>query len=133
MMTRYRSCPRLQHRSCPPSSDRLELLEQSVMNSRSLKWMVDVLSKLDAEQKMGVAGGDGEFTYMREPSKHLEEKHAANPPSWRANCLCFLLARYRVVKIARSYSKVVVRTTKHTIVYPGSGPSLEVIALRPAV
>jgi hypothetical protein len=41
----------------------------------------------------------------------------------------FALARYRVVKIAHSYSKVVLRTTKHTIVYPGSGPTLEVIAL----
>jgi hypothetical protein len=27
---------------------------------------------------------------MREPLKHLEEKHAANPPSWRANFQCFL-------------------------------------------
>jgi hypothetical protein len=38
-----------------------------------------------------------------------------------------------VVQIMCSYSEVVLRTTKHTIVYPGSGPSLEVIALRPAV
>jgi hypothetical protein len=39
----------------------------------------------------------------------------------------FAPARYRVVKIARS---VVLRTTNNTIVYPSSGPSLEVIALR---
>jgi hypothetical protein len=45
----------------------------------------------------------------------------------------FAMARYRVVKIAYSYSEVVLRTTKHTMVYPGSGPSLEVIALRPVV
>jgi hypothetical protein len=25
-----------------------------------------------------------------EPSEHLEEKHIANPPSWRANCRCLL-------------------------------------------
>jgi hypothetical protein len=50
------------------------------------------------------------------------------------NVLVFLaLTRYRVVKIVRSYSKVVLRTTKRTMVYPGSGPSLEVIALRPVV
>jgi hypothetical protein len=45
----------------------------------------------------------------------------------------FSLARYRVVKITRSYSEVVLRTTKHTIIYPGSDPSLKVIALCPAV
>jgi hypothetical protein len=42
-------------------------------------------------------------------------------------------ARYMVVNITRSCSEVVLRTIKHTMVYPGSGPSLEVIALRPAV
>jgi hypothetical protein len=30
---------------------------------------------------MGVAGGDSRFTKIREPSEHLEEKHAINPPS----------------------------------------------------
>jgi hypothetical protein len=45
----------------------------------------------------------------------------------------FALARYRVVKIACSYSEVVLQTTKHTKFYPGSSPSLEVIALRPTV
>jgi hypothetical protein len=36
------------------------------------------------------------------------------------------LARYQVVKIAHSCYEVVLRTTKYTLVYPGSGPSLEV-------
>jgi hypothetical protein len=40
---------------------------------------------------------------------------------------------YGVVKIARSSSEVVMRTMKHTMIYPGSGPSSEVIALRPVV
>jgi hypothetical protein len=44
----------------------------------------------------------------------------------------FASARYKVVKIMCSCSEVVLRTTKHTMVYPSSGPSLEVIALRPA-
>jgi hypothetical protein len=44
----------------------------------------------------------------------------------------FASARYRVVRIVCSYSKVVLRTTKHTIVYSGSGPSLKVIVLHPA-
>jgi hypothetical protein len=47
--------------------------------------------------------------------------------------LFFTPVRYKVVKIVRSYSEVVLQTIKHTMVYPGSGPSLEVIALRPAV
>jgi hypothetical protein len=45
----------------------------------------------------------------------------------------FAPARYMVVKIAHSYSEMVLQTTKHTKFYPGSGPSLEVIALHPAV
>jgi hypothetical protein len=36
----------------------------------------------------------------------------------------FALARYRVVKIARSCFEVVLQTTKHAIVYPGSNPLL---------
>jgi hypothetical protein len=59
-------------------------------DSGSLKWMVDALGKLDTEQKRCVAGGDGGFTYMWEPSEGLEEKHAANPSSWHANRHCFL-------------------------------------------
>jgi hypothetical protein len=37
--------------------------------------------------------------------------------------------RYRVVKIMRSSSEVVLQTTKHTVIYPGSGPSSKIIAL----
>jgi hypothetical protein len=45
----------------------------------------------------------------------------------------FCTGKNRVVKIARSSSEMVLQTTKHTMIYPGSGPSLEVIALRPMV
>jgi hypothetical protein len=38
-------------------------------------------------------------------------------------------ARYRVVKITRSDSELVLRTTKHMVIYPGLDPSLEVITL----
>jgi hypothetical protein len=38
---------------------------------------------------------------------------------------------YEVVKITHSNSKVVLRTINHTIIYPGSAPSSEVIALHP--
>jgi Na+/melibiose symporter-like transporter len=44
----------------------------------------------------------------------------------------FFTGKNRVVKIVHSSSDVVLRTTKHTLIYPGLGPSLEVIALRPA-
>jgi hypothetical protein len=47
--------------------------------------------------------------------------------------LFFAPARYKVVKIMHSCSEVVLGTTKHTIVVPSLGPSLEVITLRPAV
>jgi hypothetical protein len=42
----------------------------------------------------------------------------------------FYTYKNKVVKIARSSSGVVLRTTKHTVIYPGLG-SLNVIALRP--
>jgi hypothetical protein len=42
-------------------------------------------------------------------------------------------ARYIVLKIACSSSEVVLRTTKHIVIYPGLGPSLKVIALCPVV
>jgi hypothetical protein len=45
----------------------------------------------------------------------------------------FAPARYRVVKIACSCPEVVLQTTKHTMVYPSSSSSLEVIVLCPAV
>jgi hypothetical protein len=45
----------------------------------------------------------------------------------------FALIRYMVVKIARSSFEVILRAIKHTMINPGLGPSLEVIALYPAV
>jgi hypothetical protein len=42
-------------------------------------------------------------------------------------------AKCRVVKITRSNSEVLLRTTKHTMIYPDSGPSSEVIAPCPAI
>jgi hypothetical protein len=72
-------------------------------------------------------------TSVMEPSEHLEEKHAANPPSWCSNYQCFLhrqdiwWSRSRV-PILR-WSCELWRTTKHTIVYLGLGPCYEVIAL----
>jgi hypothetical protein len=72
---------------------------------------------------------------MMEPSKRLEEKYVANPPSWRANYQCFL--HWQDIGWSRSYVPVsrwsceLWRTTKHTIVYSGTNPFCQVIALRP--
>jgi hypothetical protein len=44
----------------------------------------------------------------------------------------FCSSKNRVVKIMHSTSEVVLQTTKHTMIYLGSGPSLEVIGLHPA-
>jgi hypothetical protein len=43
--------------------------------------------------------------------------------------IVFYTRKNRVVKIMCSNSEMVLRTTKHTMIYPGSGISLEVIAL----
>jgi hypothetical protein len=43
----------------------------------------------------------------------------------------FYTGKNKVAKIATSSSKMVLQTTKHMIIYPVSGPSLEVIALHP--
>jgi hypothetical protein len=45
----------------------------------------------------------------------------------------FAPIRYRAVTMGHSYFKVVLRTMKHTIVYPSSAPSSEVITLCLAV
>jgi hypothetical protein len=45
----------------------------------------------------------------------------------------FFIGKNKVVKIAHSSFEVVLRTTKHIMIYLSSGPSLEVIALRPTV
>jgi hypothetical protein len=52
----------------------------------------------------------------------------------QAVCQCFL-HRYDtgVGKIKHSSSEVVLQTTKHTMIYVGSGPYLEVIVLHPVV
>jgi hypothetical protein len=42
-------------------------------------------------------------------------------------------AKYRVVKIMCSSIEMVLRTIEHNMIYPGSGASLEVIALHPTV
>jgi hypothetical protein len=42
-------------------------------------------------------------------------------------------ANYGVVRITRSSCEEVLLTIKHTMIYPGSGPSSKVIPLHPVV
>jgi hypothetical protein len=64
---------------------------------------------------------------LKEPSEHLEESMLQIPLPGALTVNVF-----RTDKIEHG-QEVVLRTTKHTMVYPGLGPSLEVIALRPMV
>jgi hypothetical protein len=45
----------------------------------------------------------------------------------------FCTDKNRVVKIVCFSSEMVLRTTKHIMLYLGSGPSLEVIAICPTI
>jgi hypothetical protein len=61
----------------------------------------------------------------------VEEPWGLNPVSYLS--VFFAPERYMMVKITCSYSEVILQTIKHTMVYCGSGSSLEVIALRPVI
>jgi hypothetical protein len=54
---------------------------------------------------------------------------ASSDESLRALSVFFAPTRYRVVKITRCSFEVVLRTMKHTMIYPDSDPSLEVLTL----
>jgi hypothetical protein len=95
---------------------------------------IDIVSHpVDDEAWHALDHFDPEFA--RDPrSVHLGlSTYAFQPYNIDFLSVFFTLARYRVVKIMHSCSKVVLLTTKHTMVYPGLGPSLEVIALHLAV
>jgi hypothetical protein len=55
------------------------------------------------------------------------------PSSSKLDVDVFYIGKNRVVKIACSSSEVILRTIKHTMIYPSSSPSSEVIALHPVV
>jgi hypothetical protein len=57
-----------------------------------------------------------------------KRKNHSNQP-----VVVFCTGKNRVVNITRSNSEMVLRTTKHTMIYPASAPSLEVIAICPIV
>jgi hypothetical protein len=54
-------------------------------------------------------------------------------PCRRRGVGVFCTGKNKVVKITRSSSEVVLQTIKQMMIYPSSGPFLEVIAIHPAV
>jgi hypothetical protein len=102
--------------------ERLRRPRRSVVNSRLSKWMVLPRDRLTPVGLLPLATNEsfGEGTI----GTSRENTCCKSPFSTRQLSVFFAPARYRVVKIACSYSEVVLRTTKHTKFYPGSGPSL---------
>jgi hypothetical protein len=45
----------------------------------------------------------------------------------------FCTGKNRVVKIAHSSFEMILQTTKHAMIYPSLGPSIEVIVICPVV
>jgi hypothetical protein len=60
-------------------------------------------------------------------------KARCKSPSCAPTVSVFYTDKNMVLKNTHSSNDVVLRTTKHRMIYPGSGPSLEVIALRPTI
>jgi hypothetical protein len=108
--------------------ERLRPLKQSVMNLRLLKRMVLPREKTSHDghslSVVMMSTDEGTIRTFRGKAR-CKSAYLAHQLS-----LFFAPTRYWVVTISRSCSDVVLRTTKHTMVYTGSGPSLEVIALR---
>jgi hypothetical protein len=61
---------------------------------------------------------------MREPSERQENSTVQILVPSAPTVGIFYTWKNMVVKITPSNSEVVLQTTKHTMIYPGSGPSL---------
>jgi hypothetical protein len=110
---------------------RLCPLNRSTMNMRLLKRMLSPKEKTSLDKcspsTATVSTNEGTIKTSR-------GKARCKSPFLACQLLLFFApTRYRVVKIARSYSEMALQTTKYTIVYPGSDFSLEIISLRLAV
>jgi hypothetical protein len=104
-----------------PMQERLRPPKQSVMNSRLPKQMV-LLGEKTSHNKCSpfatmVSADEGTIRTSR-------GKACCKSPFLACQLSVFFAPiRYRVAKIVCSYSEVVLRITKHTMVYPSSGPS----------
>jgi hypothetical protein len=127
--------PRVEPMTAAPepsaTGEMLRPLKRYVMNSSLPKKVVSPREKTSHDRHspstMTVSTDEGTIETSR------GKAHCKSPYLAHQLLVFFTPIRYRVVKITCSYSEVVLRTTKHTIIYPSSGPSLEVIALHLAV
>jgi hypothetical protein len=107
--------------------ERLMPPNRSAMNSRLLKQMVSPRGKTSLDRRSLVIevmnADDGTIETSRGKARFKSPYLACQLSAFLAP------ARNRVVKIARSSSDMVLQTIEHTMIYPGSGPSSEVIAL----
>jgi hypothetical protein len=105
--------------------------KQSVMNSRLPKWTV-----LPREKSLHVKYSPSvEMAIVDEWTIRTFKGKSHYKSSFLACQLSVFSAsaKYRVVKFAHFSSEMILQTMKHTVIYPDSGPSLEVIALCPTV
>jgi hypothetical protein len=111
--------------------ERLRPLKQLAMNLRLPKWMVLPREKPPHDRHSPslatVSTNDGTIRTSKEKARYK------SPFLVCQLSLSFASARYSVVRIVCSCLEMVLQTTKYTTIYPGSGPSLEVIALPPVV
>jgi hypothetical protein len=114
-----------------PMGARIRLLKRSVMNSRLPKRMVSPREKSSLDRHSPpvamMSADDGTIGTSGEKA-HCKSRFLACQ-------LSFFSAptKYRLVKIVCSSSEMVLHTIKHTMIYPGSDFSLEVIVLCPVV
>jgi hypothetical protein len=105
-------------------------LKKSAMNSRLLKWTVSLREKPPHVKRTPspvTVSADEEII------RTSKGKACCKSPSWCQLLVFSAPTNYQVVKIVHPSFEVVLWTTKHTKIYPSSGPSLEIIALRPVV
>jgi hypothetical protein len=123
--------PMMMASELPPMGERLKPSKWSVMNSRLPKWMVSPREEPSLNKcspPVATASADDGTIGTSKWRAHYKSHFLAHQL-----LVFFAPVRYRMVKVAHSCSDVVLRTTKHTTVYPSSGPSSEVIPLRPAI
>jgi hypothetical protein len=101
------------------------------MNSKLPRWIVSPSEKpLHIKHSPSVEKVSTDEGTIR---TSIGKAHHKSPFLVRQLLVFFAPANYGVVKIARSSFEVVMWTMKHTMIYTGSCPSSEVIALYPVV
>jgi hypothetical protein len=95
------------------------------MSSTLILLMLILLTKMTHQLTMEILIQHKALSYLVSNSRW----HRWQMPSIGVFCT----DKNMVVKIAYSSSEMVLRTTKHIMIYPDSAPSLKVIAIRPVI